>query len=193
MREFTRVFTINGIEGYDAQGFLQDAQQNITSVLRNNRRTKVKLILKCIMEKQTSSGMLIVPADFHSNIEVNLEGTDEEELYYTMVERILENMATFQREGSAWRLLSIIQLHLHIVRYNPLRRGTYIPLPKELTSKKAIINMKNSDNRCFLWCVLRALNPKVDHPEKVDTKGKGKYFKYEGNRLSHEFERFKQV
>ena len=30
--------------------------------------------------------------------------------------------------------------------------------------------MKNSDNRCFLWCVLRALNPKDIHPVRVDTK-----------------------
>ena len=51
LREFTRVYTIDGIEGYDAQRFVRDACQNITSVLRNNRRTKVKLILKCNMER----------------------------------------------------------------------------------------------------------------------------------------------
>ena len=32
----------------------------------------------------------IKPFDFHSNIEVNLDGTDEKELYDTMVEIILE-------------------------------------------------------------------------------------------------------
>ena len=51
LREFARVYTINGMEGYDARSFLQDASQNITSVLRNNRNTKVKLIFKCIMER----------------------------------------------------------------------------------------------------------------------------------------------
>ena len=29
--------------------------------------------------------------------------------------------------------------------------------------------MKNEDNRCFLWCVLRALNPKDRNSERVDT------------------------
>ena len=33
--------------------------------------------------------------------------------------------------------------------------------------------MKNDDNRCFLWCVLRALNPKDNHPERVDTQLRG--------------------
>ena len=51
LRSFARVYTINGIEGYDSRSFLQDARQNITSVLWNNRGTKVKLILKCIMER----------------------------------------------------------------------------------------------------------------------------------------------
>ena len=59
---------------------------------------------------------------------------------------------------------------MHTVRYNPLRGEIYIPLPKELAVKKAFINMKNSDNRCFLWCVFRALNPKDDHPVRLDTK-----------------------
>ena len=38
-----------------------------------------------------------------------------------------------------------------------------------MANKKAIINMKNGDNQCFLWCVLRSLNPKDNHPERVDT------------------------
>ena len=79
-------------------------------------------------------------------------------------------MATFQSMGSGWRLHSIIRLELHTVRYNPLRGESYIPLPEEIANKKAIMNMQNGDNQCFLWCVLRALNPKNNHPEKVDTK-----------------------
>ena len=91
-----------------------------------------------------------------------------------MTERILERTATFQSMGSGWRLYSIIKLELHTARYNPLRGETWIPLPKELANKKAIINMQNKDNKCFLWCVLRALNPKGNHPERVDKELKEK-------------------
>ena len=70
--------------------------------------------------------------------------------------------------------------------YNHLRGETWIPLPEELANKKAIINMQNKDNKCFLWSVLRALNLykknekgeillddkgeylQVNHPERVD-------------------------
>ena len=112
--------------------------------------------------------MVIKPADFHSDIEINLDETDEKDLYDTTVERILEKMVTFQNEGSPWRLRSIIRLELHTVSYKPLRGETWIPLPKELANKKAIINMQNKDNKCFLWHVLRALNPKGVHPERLD-------------------------
>ena len=37
-----------------------------------------------------------------------------------------------------------------------------------MANKRAIINVKNNDNQCFLWCVLRALNPVDNHPERVD-------------------------
>ena len=62
-----------------------------------------------------------------------------------MTERILENMASFQIMGSSWKLRSIIQLELHTVSYKPLKVETYIPLPKELDVKTAIINMKNKN------------------------------------------------
>ena len=156
LRNFARVYTFNGIHEYDARTFLLYARRNITRILRNKRRTKVKLILKCLMEKGIIPEEIIIkPADFHSDIEVNLDGTDEDDLYVMMTERILEKLATFQSMGSGWTLRSIIRLELHTVSYNPLRGETWVPLPKELADKKAIINMQNEDNKCFcgvfLW------------------------------------------
>ena len=39
-----------------------------------------------------------------------------------------------------------------------------------MANKTAIINMKNTDNQCFLWCVLGALHPKERNSERVHTK-----------------------
>ena len=91
-----------------------------------------------------------------------------------MVEKILEKIATFLANDSEIRFHSVIKLKLHTVRYKPLRGESYIPLPKELADKKAIINMKNSDNKCFLWCVLRALNPSKNNPQRLDEELIGK-------------------
>ena len=176
LSDFARVYTVNGREGVGVRSFLQRVRGNITSILGNNRRTKVKLILICYMEKPSIlSEIVIRPSNFSSNIEVNLDGTDEDELYITMTERIIENMAAMQQvEGSGWRFHSIIRLELHTVSYNPLRGETWVALPKKLANKGAIINPKNEDNKCFMWSVLRALNPKKDHLERIDKKLKEK-------------------
>ena len=57
---------------------------------------------------------------------------------------------------------------------DPLNAGSYIDLPPNLKNKKAIINMKNQDDKCFLWCVLRALNPKNTNPDRIDKDLKSK-------------------
>ena len=112
----------------------------------------------------------IKPTDFHSNIEVNLDGTDEKELYDTMWERILEKIATFLATKSDVRFHNVIKFELHTVSYKLLRGKTWIPLPKELADEKAIINMQNKDNKCFLWCVLRYLYPDNKNPQRLDKK-----------------------
>ena len=170
LRNFAYVYTIDGKDGFDPQSFMDGAHENMIELLRNNRNTKVKLILKCYMLSERDN--LIRDFPFHSNIEVNVEGTDENEIYITMTDTILERIANLingsSGGGSGWVFYKIIKLELHTVSYRPLRGNTWIPLPKELADKKAIINMKNKDNKCFMWCVQRALNPKNNHPERVD-------------------------
>ena len=41
LRGFARVYTIEAINGYDVASFLDGARENITRILRNNRKTKV--------------------------------------------------------------------------------------------------------------------------------------------------------
>ena len=52
--------------------------------------------------------------------------------------------------------------YIEVARYNPLRGGTYLPLPASLAKKKAIINVKNNDNECLKWAIRAALFP-VQH------------------------------
>ena len=173
LRGFAKVYSIKGVADFEPLAFLQAASQNITSVIRNNRKTKVKLIFKCYMEFLKTNE--IKPAHFHFKIETNLDGTEERELYDTMVERILENIATFIAKDSEIVFYSVIKLELHTTEYIPLTGETYIPLSKELAVKTAIINMKNRDNKCFfLWCVLIALNPSKKNPQRLDEELKGK-------------------
>ena len=84
----------------------------------------------------------IKPAHFHSCIEVNLAGTNKEDLNDTMVGIILENIAKYMAMGSDVRFHSIIQLEIHTVSYNPLKGETYIPLPESWLKRRLLLTYK---------------------------------------------------
>ena len=176
LKKFATQYVIEGREGYDPQTFLSDVKREVTTLLENNRKTKVKLILRCIMEKTNiADGQTIEqPAAFHSDVEVNLEGTDVNELYDTIIDKVMENIANFQMQGSNWTFKSIMALEIHTVAYEPLRGSSYIPLPRALATRKAIINLKNEDDECFRWAVLRAMNPTDKNPQRIDKNLKSK-------------------
>ena len=111
-----------------------------------------------MMEKvDLKSGEVIVKeAAFHSKTEVDLEGTDSNELFSKMNETVLESIAKFQRQESNWRFHSVLSVDLHTVKYVPLGGSSYIPHPKFQAAKKAIINLKNKDDECFKWTITRA-------------------------------------
>jgi len=60
-----------------------------------------------------------------------------------------------------------VELDIHTFGYEPLKESSWAPLPKFLASKKANINMKNTDNHCFKWCIARALNPVERDSERI--------------------------
>ena len=169
LKAFARVFIITDEEEtYDNSfDFLNDASDTMVPILRRNKPTKVKLIFRCNMKRTITKR--IAEFAFSSNIETNLESTDENELYQQMMDLIEERIQQLDYvEGTGWEFYSVVQLELHMVDYQPLRGGSYIELPAYIKNKQAVINMKNDDEKCFLWCVLRALNFKNTKPERID-------------------------
>ena len=57
---------------------------------------------------------------------------------------------------------------MNISIYSPLIGSTYIELPDKLKNPmKGLTNIKNNENKCFLWCQIRHLNPLKIHPERI--------------------------
>ena len=52
--------------------------------------------------------------------------------------------------------------------YKPLVGSSYIDLSIELRSpRKGLINIKNNDQKCFLWCHAGHINPVEEHPGRI--------------------------
>ena len=168
-------YVIDGSDVYDPLSFLREAKASIINVLDTNRGIKAILYFKCTMTKDESGEDLVKEFNFHSAIKLILEGTDVEEVFNEMIEEIEAAIQQVQEaEGSGWIFKEVLSITLHTATWDPLNAGSYIELPEFLKNKKAIINMKNQDDECFKWSILRGLNPKDNHPERIDKDLKSK-------------------
>ena len=84
-------------------------------------------------------------------------------------QKITQSLVLVQKEGSGWVLDEILHLDLSIAQYTPVKGSSYVPLASKLKNKKAIINVKNPDNKCFMWSVLAGIHevPLHSHPERI--------------------------
>ncbi|CAH3171729.1 unnamed protein product [Porites lobata] len=79
----------------------------------------------------------------------------------------IPGIENYQQTGSAWYFKEVEKLEIHTVEYNPTKGSSYIPLPDLISHKKAIVNIQNKDEKCFLWCILRYLHPREDNDTRL--------------------------
>ena len=71
-------------------------------------------------------------------------------------------------DGTGWIVESIESQSINISTYRPLSGSSYMNLPVELRSpRKGQFNIKSKDQKCFLWCHIRHINPSKEHPERI--------------------------
>ncbi len=105
---------------------------------------------------------------YHRSKTITLTDPDTiTELLQDAIEQTVNNAFTYQRNGSAWLIDRVLKLDLLTATYQPLAGSYYIPLPKKLAVKKAIINVQNKDDKCFAWSVLAALYPRNSDAQLV--------------------------
>ena len=70
------------------------------------------------------------------------------------IENLTSAIEDLQQRGSGWVLVKLLALDLHLPEFDPLRATSYIPHPTCIQNRKAVINIKNMDEKCFLWSVI---------------------------------------
>ena len=103
-----------------------------------------------------------------------LESNVIDEVLEQIFEDLLAKIIVFNSNGSGWLLDEIKFLDVSIATYKPLLGSSFIPTPSKLVKKRALINIKNNDNKCFSWSILAAL-----HPAKSNLNNMSNYKKYE--------------
>ena len=69
--------------------------------------------------------------------------------------RNFENAAEIARmRGSGWMVGEVLSIELKETKFNPIIGRSYVPLPADVVAKRAVLNIQNTDDKCFMWCVL---------------------------------------
>ena len=168
LENFANKYVIEGEHGFTPMEFFKNNAKKLKDFLRNNKNIKLRMVLVSLMEKQQMdkegiSGIVEDKAYFNSETNINLESTDEKRILASDIRRITNDIDKYQQNGSGWYFKEIKSLEIHTAEYKPMNGSSYIPLPAWISKKRAIVNIQNRDEKCFLWCVLRYIHPREDN------------------------------
>ena len=170
---FANKYVIQGIPGLEPLDYLDRINNTLKYFLTHHRNIKFRMLLVCKMEKQTIQqnvgviGLEEGKSYFSSGTHNNLKSTDVDELIKISKDSIDAYIEFYQQAGSGWYFKEVEKLEIHTVEFNPAKGSSYILLPQWISNKKAIVNIKNKDEKCFLWCILRYLHPKERDEERL--------------------------
>ena len=97
------------------------------------------------------------------------------------IAHILEKIENFVQNGSGWKVDSLMTLWLDFAKYEPIKGGSYLPLPTALKNKRAVINVQNKDNNdCLRYTLRSAIFPAKHNTERVSSYPKEDGLNFEG-------------
>uniref|UniRef100_A0A8D8TJZ4 Uncharacterized protein n=1 Tax=Cacopsylla melanoneura TaxID=428564 RepID=A0A8D8TJZ4_9HEMI len=88
------------------------------------------------------------------------ESSDLEEIWNELSTKVLREMLDFELKDSGWSMHAIGGVELRLFKYEPIRCGGYLPTPKFL-SQKSLINIQNTDDKCFKYAMSSKFLPQV--------------------------------
>lgn len=84
------------------------------------------------------------------------------------IEVLLSRCDAYEGMGSGWVIQRIVGSYINFAQYRPLKGSSWVDLPDEIKGTKAVLNIKNDDNKCFMWSVLAHLHPVAKNGGRVN-------------------------
>ncbi|GBC22086.2 uncharacterized protein LOC107444937 [Rhizophagus irregularis DAOM 181602=DAOM 197198] len=96
-----------------------------------------------------------------------LPSTDINGTFNFALARIMQKVEDYVNYGSGWEFYHVEKIFIEISQFQPPTGAGYIPLPKDLATKKGVVNPANDDDKCFQWAILAALHPVEKNAERI--------------------------
>ena len=118
---------------------------------QNNSKNKLSgfITIDCIFKKGIEQKKLFFNSDTSSFISTKMISG-----FINNLVSSFENFIEDTKEGSDLILISIDKMSIKTAKSKAIIGGSYIELPDFIKNKKACVNIKNNDDKCFIWCIL---------------------------------------
>lgn len=153
-----------------SEDIVKDIRTESISMNNNNGGYKWYLAVRVLFKKLVIEEEEIeTTAVFRSRTQTVLPANDDISTQYAeCVEKVLESVSKFTREGSGWVQSSVVSVEVNLIKYKPLTGSSYIPTPPRFLNTKSIVNVKNlDDEKCFLWSILAGIYFVARNPNRV--------------------------
>ena len=82
---------------------------------------------------------------------------------------LMQELDGEQLEGSGFVLNGIVNVIMEVYKVNDIQASSWVELPEKYKDDKSILNIKNDDQFCFLWCILAHLFPVEYHKNRTSS------------------------
>ncbi|RWS01405.1 uncharacterized protein B4U79_11761, partial [Dinothrombium tinctorium] len=135
---------------YDIEQYMIKIKGDLKCAFKKFRKKhgymKIRVMLACSFEKLDGKVNFV----FATRTQTLLIGSSINEFIRDQIEEFLQRLDSLEA----------------MAKYKPLRGGSYIDLPLFIKIKKAVVNVKNKDDKCFAYALLSALYPAEDNVER---------------------------
>ena len=157
----------------DMDEFLVDfaalLEREMKRLIGNRRSVRVGVCVHVTYEKVNRPDAVPVQGYLRNQLMSIIGLPTIPQVIHSTLETIRMRHANFMRETSGLRLVEVRTADIYASKFNPLSHvgRSFVELPPFLALKKAIVNVQNTDNRCFAYAILSALHPAMTHSNRV--------------------------
>ena len=170
--------------------YLSDLINENKTIKTGSNEWKIQINMYVNFVSSNDTGETRITFVWSDNEEIKL-GNETDDIIKRLINSFLnkyQNEGIILRNGSNFVFESVGLLSYHIHKTSLKRGNSYIKSPEWIANKKATINPKNEDDKCFKYSIILALhhNEFKNHPERISNLRH--FFSYEYNWEGIEFQ-----
>ena len=155
---------ITNLQHLDIDAFLEDSftifEEKVQEVFKEVSSISFDATLSGLFTSLKADELVEDVKYFNTKSSPIFQSTYLREWFTLNIQHVVQRkVEEFQEGDSGWALKSILNLSVFMKKFQPMHGGSsWFKVADEIAKKKACVNVKNEDQKCFMWAILSALH-----------------------------------